>query len=253
MLVVFAPLELVFAQRPQRFFHRGWAVNLAWYFINALTPVLLLAPPAAALGWAVHAALPPGFTDATAAWPFGVRLAAGLVVGELGFYWGHRWCHEVPLLWRFHAIHHSSEHMSFLANTRAHPFDMVFTRLCGMVLLIATGLTTTTGQQPSLLIAVVLLISTMWSYFIHANLRWRFGPLEWLLSTPFFHHWHHTQDDHKDHNYAAMLPMMDRLFGTLHLPQAWPAKYGTDTPVPETVVGQMVMPFLPEAGIAAQS
>jgi sterol desaturase/sphingolipid hydroxylase (fatty acid hydroxylase superfamily) len=253
MLLVFGPLEQLFAVRRQRFFYPGWAGNLAWYFVNAIIPALLLVPPAAAIGWAVHTMLPYSITHATVSWPFWVRLLCGMVVGEIGFYWGHRWCHELPLLWRFHAVHHSAEHMSFLVNTRAHPFDMVFTRLCGMVLLTATGLTTTTGSQPSLLMAVVLLISTMWSYFIHANLRWRFGPLEWLLSTPFFHHWHHTLEDHKDHNYASMLPMMDRLFGTLYLPKAWPAEYGTDTKVPGSVAGQLVMPFQTDLGAVARS
>lgn len=51
-----------------------------------------------------------------------------IVVGEVGAYWGHRWSHEIPWLWRFHAIHHSAEEMDWLVNTRAHPLDMFFGR-----------------------------------------------------------------------------------------------------------------------------
>ena len=85
----------------------------------------------------------------------------------------------------------------------------------------------------------------MWSFCIHANLRWRLGPLEELIASPAFHHWHHTKDDHKDHNYSSMLPFMDRVFGTFYLPREWPAEYGTDTYVPEGLVDSLVAPFMP--------
>jgi sterol desaturase/sphingolipid hydroxylase (fatty acid hydroxylase superfamily) len=245
VIALFAPLEQLFPVRRARFFYPGWSVNFGWYFVNALTPIFLLGPPSAAIAWAIHAALPAAWTGAAAGLPLWARMSAAMVVGELGFYWGHRWSHEWRWLWRFHAVHHSAEHIGFLVNTRAHPIDMVFTRLCGLVLLYATGLAAPVGPNPTLIPALVLFIGSMWSYFIHANVRWRLGPLEEVLSSPAFHHWHHTREDHRDHNYASMLPIMDRLFGTFYLPSAWPAEYGTDTPMPATVTGQLLEPFAP--------
>ena len=61
------------------------------------------------------------------------RLAAALVVGEFGFYWGHRWMQEMPLRWRFHSIHHGPVEVDWLVNTHPHPLDIVFVRLCGFV------------------------------------------------------------------------------------------------------------------------
>ena len=245
MVAVFAPLERLFAVRPGKLFRNGWATDCGWYFLNALTPVFLLGPPSALLAMAVHATLPPSFTGAAAALPLWARMCAAMVVGEIGFYWGHRWSHQIPLLWRFHAIHHSAEHIDFLVNTRAHPVDMVFTRLCGLALLYATGLASPVGPNPTLIPALVLFVGSTWSYFIHANVRWRLGALEEVIASPAFHHWHHTRDDHKDHNYASMLPVMDRVFGTFYLPQHWPAAYGTDTHVPEGLAGQLLDPFAP--------
>ncbi len=66
--------------------------------------------------------------------------------------------------------------------------------------------------------ALIVLVVTMWGFFIHANVRWRLGPLEWLISTPAFHHWHHTLAEPRDRNYASMLPWMDWIFGTYYLP-----------------------------------
>jgi len=244
-VAVFTPLEHLFSVHKAKFLYKGWATNLAWYFINSLVPIFLLGPPSALIAWAVHAVLPTSITDAAAGLPLWSRMVLALVVGEIGFYWGHRWSHQWSVLWRFHAVHHSAEHVHFLVNTRAHPVDMVFTRLCGLTLLYATGLASPVGPEAGLVPALVLLVGSLWSYFIHANVRWRLGPLEEVLSSPAFHHWHHTFEDHKDHNYSSMLPVMDRVFGTFYLPKHWPERYGTATPMPPDIVGQLLEPFAP--------
>ena len=96
--------------------------------------------------------------SAVAAWPLWQRVLAGLVVGEIGFYWGHRWTHEIPFLWRFHSIHHSAEHIYFLISSRAHPIDNVFIRLCGLIpayiLGVASPLTPTGSLVPVLIVLV---------------------------------------------------------------------------------------------------
>jgi len=242
---VFAPLEYFFAVRRSRFFYQGWRVDLGWYVFSGLTLGFVLGPITATIAWAAHAALPSAMTGAASALPLWARMIGAMIVGEVGFYWGHRWTHTIPVLWQFHAVHHSAGHVGFLVNTRGHPVDVAFTRACGLTMLYAFGFADTLGPDPALIPALVVFAGSFWTYFIHSNVKVRLGFLEEVIATPFFHHWHHTREDHKDRNYASMVPVMDRIFGTMYRPKEWPAEYGTATPVPDNLVGQLLQPFAP--------
>ena len=69
--------------------------------------------------------------------------------------------------------------------------------------------------------------------------------LRWVITTPEFHHWHHTSDEEGlDRNFAGFLPLWDLAFGTAHQPGHWPKNYGTvKFQPPETYLGQLLYPF----------
>jgi sterol desaturase/sphingolipid hydroxylase (fatty acid hydroxylase superfamily) len=247
LVAIFVPLERLFAARPQKVLRKGIGVDLCYYFLSSFLPALLLSVPLGVLAWIAHRGVPGGILAATAALPLWARASAGLVAGEIGYYWGHRWSHEVPFLWRFHSIHHSAEDVDFLVNSRAHPIDMVFGRFFGLVPIYVLGLGGPVGTAGSLVPVLVGLFGSVWGFFIHANLRFRFGPLEWLISTPAFHHWHHTLNGPINRNYASTLPWVDRVFGTHYLPRKeWPAAYGVEAKLPDSLAGQLLYPLDPE-------
>lgn len=243
--VVFVPLERLFAEKPQPTLRRQFADDLAYYFGNSLLTAALLASVTGVLAAALHRVVPDALLTATAGLTLWQRMLATLVVGEFGFYWGHRWSHEIPLLWRFHAIHHSAEQVDWLTSTRGHPVDVIFTRLCGFSLIYLAGLGQPSGGGAGGVVVPLLTIFTMlWGFFIHANVKWRLGWLESVIATPGFHRWHHTRDANRDRNYASTLPIYDRLFGTLHLPRyAAPQAYGIDTPMPSGLLAQLLHPL----------
>lgn len=244
LVAIFVPLERLLALHPAKIWRKQVGVDLAWYFINSLLPAAIIAVPVAFLSHALNHLNPLGLYSAVGALPFWLKILLALFVNDIGAYWGHRATHAFPLLWRFHSVHHSAEHMDWLVNTRSHPFDIVFTHLSGLAPVYLLGLVSTSGGHFDPIAAIITIAGTIWSFFIHANVRLRLGPLEWLISTPAFHHWHHTNDENHNRNFAAIFPVIDLIFGTSWLPNYWPPVYGIDAETSSTLSGQFLDPLL---------
>lgn len=236
---LFVPLERLWPLRPgQPTFRPEWWTDLGWFFSSALlvqlTTFLVLGPAHALVFAAV-----PALRHAVQALPLALQFGAIVVAADVVQYWVHRACHRVPLLWRFHAIHHSAAAMDWLAGSRLHVVDAVLTRALVYLVLFLVGFDA--GA-----IGAYLVFVAAQATFVHANVGWRLRWLEPWLVTPRFHHWHHA-DSPIDVNFAVHLPWLDRLFGTFHLPAAaWPERYGLAGGVaPRGFWRQLIAPFAP--------
>jgi sterol desaturase/sphingolipid hydroxylase (fatty acid hydroxylase superfamily) len=238
LAMVFVPVEGLFPLRPQRVFRRGWQTDIKHFFVSHAGVQLLsfaaLIPAQVLFSWAVRLE----FQRAVAAQPLWLQFVEIVLAVDFATYWIHRAFHLLPWLWSFHAIHHSSLEMDWLAGSRIHPFDAIVTR--GVAYLPVFVL----GFAPAAIYAYIVFVS-FHAVFIHANLRWRFPYLRWAIATPEYHHWHHTSDEEGlDKNFAQALPLWDVAFGTAHQPDRWPNKYGTvKFQPPETYLGQLAYPF----------
>ncbi len=239
--LMFVPLERLFALRPEQgVFRRGWLTDLLHFLVSHLlvqvTVLLTLLPATIFFRWAVDSRV----QAAVAAQPAVLQFVEIVVVADLAEYAVHRLFHRVPWLWQFHAIHHSSRALDWLAGSRIHLVDAVVTRALAFVPLYVLGF------APGPIYAYLVFVS-LHAVFVHANVRFDFGLLEEIVGTPRFHHWHHAEAP-ADRNFAIHLPVIDRLFGTLHLPRAWPGTYGiAGDPVPEAYLRQLVYPFAARA------
>lgn len=239
LALVFVPLERLFARVRQRVFRKGWRTDLAHFGVSHLlvqvTVFLTMLPAAFFFHWAIS----DRFQAAVASQPPWLQFIETLFVADLFAYVAHRLFHEIPFLWRFHQIHHSSELLDWLAASRLHVVDIVLTRAFGFLPLYILGFSSTA-------IYAYLTWASFQAIFIHANVRFKFGPLRYLIATPQFHHWHHSAALYNK-NFAVHLPVIDQVFGTFHLPgDDWPDVYGIEgSPVPDGYVKQLVYPIAP--------
>ena len=239
MALIYVPLERLWPQYPlQGTFRKGWTQDVV-YFMSTHLPIqilsfLLLLPATLATKYLGV----PALQQLIARLPWLLQFFLAVVVADIAEYFIHLALHKVPFLWRFHAIHHSSKALDWIAGSRSHFVDDTLVR--GFVLApLMLGFSQT-------IILWYLVFVTLHATWTHCN----FGPnvkwLEKLLVMPRYHHWHHTsQKEAIDKNFAIHFPWIDKLFGTYYFPETWPEQYGlAGEEIAPTFVGQTIRPFL---------
>jgi sterol desaturase/sphingolipid hydroxylase (fatty acid hydroxylase superfamily) len=167
---------------------------------------------------------------------------AGVLLLDLTDYARHRLTHAVPILWRLHRVHHSDPAVDVTTSLRNHPIEILLRPLFVGAAVLAFGI-----QPLAVLLQPLLQLPVL--VFQHANIR--LPPaldrtLAIFIVTPGMHLVHHsrTRQEH-DSNYATLLSVWDRLFGSFK-PAIAPARIGLDgyeQPRDQTVFGMLATPW----------
>ena len=239
LFIIVVPFERLFPRQKHQGFRRphldldiGYAMAAPFLNIIALTVGIFVG--IISLAWI------PGLLIApyVAMIPSQYKLIAGILLFDMTTYWAHRFYHEIPILWKFHSIHHSIEHMDWVSGFRAHPFDGTLI-VPAIFFLFAAGFS---NEQ----VGFLAIFQIVFGLFLHANVRFRFKLFDRFIMTPEFHHWHHSNEaDAIWSNYSTFLPLWDMLFGTYFMPKGdrRPQIYGVDEIVPMTMAEQLKYPF----------
>jgi sterol desaturase/sphingolipid hydroxylase (fatty acid hydroxylase superfamily) len=238
--LIFVFIEKLFAlRREQPVFRAEWQVDMQHFIVNHMIVGFILL----ATNLLVHKLFGWAAKDGIQAWvrdlPYPVALFLIILVADLVQYATHRAYHEVPALWRLHAVHHSVKSMDWLAGSRQHVLELLITRTLVLAPIFVLGF-------DKGVIDTYIVIVGFQAVFNHANVSVRLGPLRYLIVTPNFHHWHHSQDDEAiDRNYAAHFAFLDYLFGTaVKSDRKWPDQYGVvGDYVPDGFWKQVKFPF----------
>ena len=150
-------------------------------------------------------------------WPRGLPLvlqvALMLVVAELLRYPLHVAAHNTKTLWRLHAVHHSPKRFYWLNVGRFHPVEKALQYALDTLPFILVGV----GAET---VALYFVFYAVNGFYQHSNVDVRYGPLNYLISGPELHRWHHSKlVDESNRNYGNNLIVWDLVFGTWFLPK----------------------------------
>jgi len=238
--VIFIPIELFLPKKlEQSKFHTEWRTDLVYFVVSHLliqvTGVIIQLPAVEIFShWGLN-----GFHKAIQQIPFLPQLLLAMLVSDLFQYTGHYFFHKVPYLWRFHAVHHSTKNIDWLAGSRTHFVDLIAVRAFSYIPLYVCGFSKEVFTTYIVIVAVQAVLA-------HANTRINFGFLKYVFVTPQYHHWHHSDDPAAyDKNFAIHFPFLDMIFGTYYpMGDTWPASTGLgDAKFPKGFVKQFMFPF----------
>jgi sterol desaturase/sphingolipid hydroxylase (fatty acid hydroxylase superfamily) len=193
-----------------------WPSNLATVALNTLLLRSLL--PATAVGLALLGAQRGWGLLNNLPLPWWSTVVASVILLDLAIYLQHVMFHALPVLWRFHRVHHADLDFDLTTGVRFHPIEIILSMLIKFGVVAALG-----PPAAGVLIFEVLLNAT--SMFNHGNIRvaveldrW----LRWFVITPDMHRVHHsTLVAETNSNFGFNLPWWDRLLGTYrHQPAA---------------------------------
>ena len=145
-------------------------------------------------------------------WPVPFQMLLMMVVADGLRYWLHRWAHEWGPLWRFHAVHHAPHKLYWLNVGRFHPIDKGLQIFLDTLPFIFLGV----GED---VLGLYVVCYALNGFFQHCNIDLRLGLLNYLISGPELHRWHHSMEKQEsNHNYGNNFIIWDLLFGTWYWP-----------------------------------
>jgi sterol desaturase/sphingolipid hydroxylase (fatty acid hydroxylase superfamily) len=237
--LVFIIIEKIFGHyKNQPIFRKEWKTDLIYFAVNHLFIgifLVIINMFVAQFDFAINDSLQSFIRSL----PFVFQFLLILFVADFVQYWSHRAYHEIPFLWKFHAIHHSAKEMDWLAGSRLHVVELLMTRSLILLPIILLGF------QSDVVNAYIAFVAFQ-AVFDHANVSINPGILRYVFVTPNFHHWHHSQDQEAlDKNYAAHFSFIDYMFGTaVNSQKMWPKQYGVlGDYVPFGYIRQFFFPF----------
>ncbi len=169
-----------------------------------------------------------------------LQIFLAVLAVDFAGYWRHRFMHS-KYFWPFHTIHHSSKEVDWLSTDRFHPVNHYITATLNLIVLTALF-------SDPYVSATAMTLRRKYGLFIHSNVRISYGLFNFVVASPLFHRWHHSDNEAVfNRNYSTFFSFFDLIFGTFYLPKDKkdPESFGFyGGELKKGLIGQMIYPFL---------
>lgn len=169
-----------------------------------------------------------------------MQIFLAVLVVDFAGYWRHRFMHS-KFFWPFHTIHHSSKQVDWLSTDRFHPINHYITAILNLIILTALF-------ADPYVSATAMVLRRKYGLFIHSNVRISYGFFNFMIVSPLFHRWHHSDNQVAlSKNYSTFFSFFDLIFGTFYLPKNKkdPESFGFyGGELTKGLIGQTIYPFL---------
>ncbi|TAM53909.1 MAG: sterol desaturase family protein [Paraburkholderia sp.] len=147
-----------------------------------------------------------------------IAFLGALLLLDFTFYLWHYANHRVPLLWRFHVVHHIDPDLDVFTAFRFHFGEVALSAVFRVVQIALIG-----APPPAVMVYEFLFQAN--TLFQHSNVRLPIRverALNWILVTPRMHGIHHSMVRQENtSNFSVVFSIWDRLrrTATLNVPQ----------------------------------
>lgn len=238
-------IQFKFAKRPQHLFH-----NILFQLAFILGNLLWATVTVFSIAWLNKNEIGLFYLFQVPVW---LKLVLAVAMFDLMSYWFHRIAHLVPVLWRFHRVHHSDTSMDASTTFRAHPLEL--TLWFGTSNIIAAGV----FGLDLLSLALYFLVATPFFFLEHSNLKfpkWLDKTIGLVFTTPNIHKVHHEQDQYyTDSNFSDIFILWDRIFGTFKYKPPEQIKFGLkefENDKKQTFWYLMISPFIKMGRVSSE-
>ena len=210
ILLTMLVLESCFPARKSKLTKRvRWLGNFSLLIISSVVARLLV--PIGVTGIALYASSQGLGLFNNINIPNWLIITLSVLLLDLMIYWQHRIFHLVPMLWRFHKVHHADSHIDASTGLRFHPIEILLSILLKGLAVLLLGV-------PAIAVIIFEVALNGFALFNHTNIRlprWLEYPLRAILITQVLHRIHHSQVvEETNSNYGFSVSWWDRLFGS---------------------------------------